>query len=75
MVELGEDVFMKPVRLGIPMYEGNLADVVRTPRYSTVIGLLIHARDGAVAGRRVAAQTGSVTSLIKRMRDWILKAF
>jgi cell division protein FtsA len=75
MVELGEDVFMKPVRIGMPVYEGNLADVVRTPRYATVIGLLVHARDGAVKGRRVSAQTGSVASIVKRMRDWILKAF
>jgi cell division protein FtsA len=75
MAELGEDVFMKPVRVGIPTYQGNLADVVRTPRYATVLGLLIHARDGAVTGRRVAAQAGNVTSLLKRMREWILKAF
>jgi cell division protein FtsA len=75
MVELGEDVFMKPVRIGMPVYEGNLADVVRTPRYATVIGLLLHARDNAEKGRRVASQSGSVASIVKRMRDWILKAF
>jgi cell division protein FtsA len=75
MVELGEDVFMKPVRIGMPVYEGNLADVVRTPRYATVIGLLLHARDNAAKGRRVASQSGSVASIVKRMRDWILKAF
>jgi cell division protein FtsA len=75
MVELGEDVFMKPVRIGMPAYEGNLADVVRTPRYATVIGLLIHARESAIRGRRVAVQAASVASILKRMRDWILKAF
>jgi cell division protein FtsA len=75
MVELAEDVFMKPVRAGVPMYSGNLADVVRTPRYSTVVGLLMHAREGATAGRRVATRSGSMQSLAKRMKEWFLKAF
>ncbi len=32
MLELAEDIFLKPVRLGMPNYNGGLADVVRTPR-------------------------------------------
>ncbi|KPF68514.1 cell division protein FtsA [Piscinibacterium candidicorallinum] len=75
MVELGEDVFMKPVRVGMPIYDGNLADVVRTPRYATVMGLLDQARENAVAGRRISAQTGSWKKTLSRMREWLLKAF
>src|SRR5260370_51871 len=41
MVELGEEVFHMPVRVGVPQYSGALAEVVRNPRYSTGIGLLI----------------------------------
>jgi cell division protein FtsA len=44
MVELGEDVFLKPVRLGLPSYQGHLADVVRNPRHATALGLLEEAR-------------------------------
>ncbi len=58
MVELGEDIFLKPVRIGVPEYAGGLADVVRNPRYSTAMGLLVegslatHARpQGGGAGR------------------------
>ena len=40
MVELGEDIFLKPVRVGVPEYRGNLHEVVKSPRYSTVMGLL-----------------------------------
>ena len=35
MVELGEEIFHMPVRVGVPHYIGGLADVVRNPRYST----------------------------------------
>ena len=34
MVELGEEVFHMPVRLGVPSYSGGLAEVVRNPRFS-----------------------------------------
>jgi cell division protein FtsA len=38
MVEMAEDIFLKPTRLGMPAYSGQLADVVRSPRYATVLG-------------------------------------
>src|SRR3989441_1263790 len=41
MVELGEEIFHMPVRLGIPRYTGSLSDVVRSPRYATGVGLLL----------------------------------
>ncbi|MFB3081733.1 MAG: cell division protein FtsA, partial [Nitrosomonadaceae bacterium] len=41
MVELGEEIFHMPVRMGLPLYRGSLAEVVRTPRFSTGVGLII----------------------------------
>ncbi len=35
MVELGEEIFHMPVRVGMPRYAGGLAEVVRNPRYAT----------------------------------------
>src|SRR3546814_2176148 len=32
IVELAEDVFLKPVRVAVPAYEGSLADVMHNPR-------------------------------------------
>ena len=40
MLELGEEIFHVPVRLGVPFYRGPLADVVRKPQFATVMGLL-----------------------------------
>ncbi|HET6493245.1 MAG TPA: cell division protein FtsA [Burkholderiales bacterium] len=41
MAELGEEIFHMPVRIGQPNYSGGLAEVVRHPRYSTGVGLLL----------------------------------
>lgn len=40
ILELGEEIFHVPVRLGVPFYRGPLADVVRKPQFATVLGLL-----------------------------------
>ncbi len=75
MVELAEDIFLKPVRLGAPEYDGSLADVVRNPRFSTVMGLLAEARVQRMRGRRVAQQTGNFKSVFARMKEWFLGNF
>jgi len=75
MVELGEDVFLKPVRLGLPAYRGHLADVVRNPRYATALGLLEEARLQRQRGQKVAEQSGSFKDTMRRMKDWFLGNF
>ena len=75
MVELAEDIFLKPVRVGIPAYTGSLADMVRTPRFSTVVGLLEEARSQGVRGRKVAEQSGSFVDTMRRMKEWFVGNF
>lgn len=72
IVELAEDVFLKPVRVGIPAYEGSLADVMHNPRFSTVMGLLQEARLQRARGRKVAQQKGSFGTLLARMKEWFM---
>ena len=72
IVELAEDVFLKPVRVAVPNYEGSLADVMRNPRFSTVMGLLAEARLQRARGRKVAQQKGSVKTLLARMKEWFM---
>jgi cell division protein FtsA len=48
LVELAEEVFHMPVRLGVPQYVTGLVDVVRNPIFATGVGLLLfghHNRD------------------------------
>ncbi len=74
MVELGEDVFHMPVRIGYPKYEGPLADVVCEPRYANAMGLVM---EGAAQKRRgiQARQTRNVGQVFSRMRSWFERNF
>lgn len=72
IVELAEDVFLKPVRVAVPAYEGSLADVMHNPRFSTVIGLLTEARIQRARGRKVAQQKGTFKSVLTRMKEWFM---
>jgi len=68
MVELGEEVFHMPVRVGVPAYAGPLSEVVRTSRFATGIGLLIAGRqrmDRAASGRLGRGPLGGLLSGIK----------
>jgi cell division protein FtsA len=69
-IELAEEIFHVPVRLGLPGHVRGLADVVRNPIYSTGVGLLIYARENAVSGARRAARGGNVADVFERMKCW-----
>ncbi|MDD2977219.1 cell division protein FtsA [Aquabacterium sp.] len=75
MVELAEDIFLKPVRKGTPLYAGPLHDMVASPRSATVMGLLEEARLGRSRGMKAAQQVGSVQTLFGRVRDWFVGSF
>ena len=72
MVELGEEIFMKAVRRGVPNYNGALADMLVNPRAATVMGLLHEARMARARGSKAAAQSGAAASWLGRAKDWFL---
>ena len=74
MIELGEEVFHMPVRLGIPKYAGALADVVQTPRFATSYGLLLEALAQRKRGLKVR-ETRDFRQLFGRMKSWFEKNF
>ncbi|MDO4998100.1 MAG: cell division protein FtsA [Neisseria sp.] len=45
MIELAEDIFGVPVRIGVPNQMLGVSENIRNPRFSTVIGLLESARE------------------------------
>ncbi len=75
MVELGEDIFLKPVRRGVPKYAGALSDMVSQPRAATVMGLLEEARIARLRGYKVSQKNGSVKTAIGRFRDFVVGNF
>ncbi len=75
MVELGEDIFLKPVRRGVPKYANALSDMVSQPRASTVMGLLEEARMARMRGFKVAQKNGSMKTAFGQVRDWFVGNF
>lgn len=74
MVELAEQVFLKPARVGTPEYRGHLHEVLRSPRYSTGLGLLMEGQAQLMRGRR-ASQGGSFQGVVSRMKEWFTGNF
>ncbi len=70
MVELGEEVFHMPVRLGVPTYEGGLAEVVRNPRFATGVGLLLAGLDQYQRHHMVKMQSTSFQNIFEKMKSW-----
>jgi cell division protein FtsA len=59
MVELGEDIFLKPVRRGLPQYSAALAE----------------ARMARMRGYKVAQKSGSVQTAFSRFKDFVVGNF
>ena len=75
MLELGEDIFLKPVRRGIPKYSRALSDMVAQPRASTVMGLMEEARQARLRGFKVAQKSGGMKTAFGRIKDFIVGNF
>ena len=75
MMELGEDIFLKPVRRGLPQYKGGLSDMVALPRAATVMGMLEEARLARVRGFKVAQKNSSMKNAFGRFKDILLGSF
>jgi cell division protein FtsA len=68
-VELAEEVFHMPVRLGMPQFVKGLGEVVRNPIHATGVGILIYARDKAERGVDTAVR-GGLREVWSRMKAW-----
>jgi cell division protein FtsA len=68
-VELAEEVFHMPVRLGVPQHILGLVDVVSNPIHSTGVGLLLYGRENYLRGRREPL-SGNVRGVWERMKAW-----
>jgi cell division protein FtsA len=66
-IELAEEIFHVPVRLGLPQHVRGLADVVRNPIHSTAVGLLLYARENAASAPRASVLSSGA---LGRMRRW-----
>jgi len=71
-VELAEEVFHMPVRLGVPQYVSGLVDVVSNPIHATGVGLLLFAKSSldVNSAREAPLLGGGMKSILERMKAW-----
>ena len=70
LVELAEEVFHMPVRLGLPQYVTGLVDVVRNPIYATGVGLLLFGYNNREQRVLEAGLGKGLKSVWERMKGW-----
>ena len=70
LVELAEEIFHMPVRLGYPQYVSGMAEVVSNPIHSTGVGLLLFGHREQTAGLREHPSQGGVRGVWARMKSW-----
>ena len=69
-IDLAEEIFHVPVRLGLPQQVKGLAEVVQNPIYSTGVGLLLYARENTRGVARGRALPVNVNGIFERMQSW-----
>ena len=70
MVELGEEIFHMPVRLGMPRYVGGLSEVVSNPRYATGVGLVLMGKQQLERHLTGQMEAGSFGRVLEKMKSW-----
>lgn len=77
-VELAEEVFHMPVRLGYPQGVTGLTEEVNNPSYATTVGLLMYAKEhiGETVFDEETRKSGiGAEDLFNRMKNWFKKSF
>ncbi len=69
-VELAEEIFHMPVRLGTPQYVAGLVDVVRNPIYSTGVGLLLFGYQNRTMREAETRMGTGFNGVWRKMKSW-----
>ena len=67
-VELAEEIFHMPVRLGVPAGVQGMLDIVRNPIYATAVGLLLFGQKQQGAG---IVRDSSSRGLLRKLKQWM----
>jgi len=75
VVELAEEIFHMPVRLGSPQHVTGLSEVARNPIHATGVGLLLYGQQRRRNPDRVPVDTRTEKGVFKRMAGWFKRYF
>jgi cell division protein FtsA len=75
IADIAEDVLGLPIRWGVPKRIGGLVDVVRSPCYSTGVGLVLYGAKNVRREFAHPAPTGKYRKMTGRVREWLGEIF
>ena len=76
VVELAEEIFHMPVRLGVPQHVKGLSEVTRNPIHATGVGLLLYGQlSRKTPGSNKPMDSSNHDGLFKRFIAWIQRSF
>ena len=70
VIELAEEIFHMPVRLGVPQHVSGLVDVIRNPIHATGVGLLLFGHKQRASFSSFELEENSEEGLWERMKSW-----
>ena len=70
LIDLAEEVFHMPVRMGVPRYVTGLVDVVRNPIYATGVGLLLFGHHNRASRLKELPSGKNFKVILERMKSW-----
>ncbi len=70
VVELAEEIFHMPVRVGAPQHTRGMHDIIRNPIYATAVGLLLSGAKELHEGAQLAAGRQKASTMLGGLRNW-----
>jgi cell division protein FtsA len=70
IIDIGEQIFDLPVRIGYPQNVGGVSDMVNTPQCATGVGLVLYALKNSNSRRYRLRDGRGLGRLAGRMREW-----
>ncbi|HEB58686.1 MAG TPA: cell division protein FtsA [Gammaproteobacteria bacterium] len=70
VIDLAEEIFHMPVRIGVPNAINGLVDIVQNAIYSTGVGLLLFGHQNRAMREAEARMGGGFNSVWRRMKSW-----
>lgn len=75
VVELAEEIFHMPVRLGMPQHVSGRGELMRNPIHATGVGLLLYGVNARENPQVELSERSGEDGLVKRFLDWIRSSF
>ena len=75
LVQMAEEAFNLPARIGYPKGVSGLNDLVNMPEYATAVGLVLHAVANTNKVRSINPKSNSLFSAVKRVGNWFGEHF